>query len=87
MSLEDFQLIDNDQIDNSIIRRDSLKIYHQQEANLYDSNQKVEFIFVGNNNYHQVGNGYLEFDITGRNNAGNFTDASVIGLLFQRRFF
>ena len=30
MSLEDFQLIDNEQIDNSIKRRDFTKIYHRQ---------------------------------------------------------
>ena len=29
-----------------------------------DSNQNVEFIFGENNNYHQIGNAYLEFDIT-----------------------
>ena len=45
MSLEDFQLIDNEPIDNSIIKREYLKIYHQQGANLNDSNQNVAFIF------------------------------------------
>ena len=64
MSLEDFQLIDNEPIDNSIIKRDYTKVYHQQGANLNDSNQNVEFIFGENNNYHQTGNAYLEFDIT-----------------------
>ena len=29
MRLEDFQLIDNEPIDNSIIKRDFIKIYHQ----------------------------------------------------------
>ena len=46
-----------------------------------DSNQNVEFIFGENNNYHQIGNAYLEFDITVRNTAGNFTNASVIRLV------
>ena len=81
MSLEDFQLLDNDPIDNSIIKRDFTKVYHQQGANLNDSNQNVEFIFGENNNYYQIGNSYLEFDITVRNTAGNFTNASVIRLV------
>ena len=38
MSLEDFQLIDIEPIDNSIIKRDFLKVYHQKGANLNDSN-------------------------------------------------
>ena len=81
MSLDDFQLIDNEPIDNSIVKRDYIKVYHQSGANLNDSNQNVEFIFSENNNYHQLGNAYLEFDITVRNTAGNFTDASVIRLV------
>ena len=81
MSLEDFQLIDNKPIDNSVVKRDYTKVYHQQGANLNDSNQSVEFIFGEKNNYHQLGNRYLEFDITVRNTAGNFTDASAIRLI------
>ena len=81
MSLEGFQMIENDPIDNSIIKRDYIRVYHQQGANLNDSNQNVEFIFGENNNYHQIGNAYLEFDITVRNTAGNFTNASVIRLV------
>ena len=54
MSLEDFQLIDNEPIDNSIIKRDFTKIYHQQGAQLNQSDQNVEFIFGENNNYHQI---------------------------------
>ena len=64
MSLEDFQLLDNEPIDNSIVKRDYTKVYHQSGANLNDSNQNVEFIFGENNNYYQIGNAYLEFDIT-----------------------
>ena len=81
MTLEDFQLIDNEPIDNSIVKRDYTKVYHQQGANLNDSNQNVEFIFGENNNYHQIGNAYLEFDITVLNTAGNFTDLSAIRLV------
>ena len=64
MSLEDFQLIDNKPIDISIVKRDYTKVYHQSGANLNDSNQNVEFIFGDNNKYHQIGNAYLEYDIT-----------------------
>ena len=81
MSLEDFQLIDNEPIDNSIVKRDFSKVYHQSGANLNDVNQNVEFIFGENNNYHQIGNAYLEFDITVQNDAGNFTNNSVIRLV------
>ena len=66
MSLEDFQLLDNEPIDNSIIKRDFTKVYHQKGAQLNQSDQNIEFIFGENNNYHQVGNGYLEFNITVR---------------------
>ena len=81
MSLEDFQLIDNEHIDNSIVKRDYTKIYHNQGASLNDFNQNVEFIFAENDNYHQIGNAYLEFDIRVRNTAGNFTNASAIRLV------
>ena len=86
MSLEDFQLIDNFTIDNSIVKRDFTKVYHQQGANLNDSNQNVEFIFGENNNYHKIGNAYLEFDITIRKvveipNNPNFIDADQIRLI------
>ena len=86
MSLEDFQLIDNFTMDNSIVKRDYTKVYHQQGANLNDSNQNVEFIFGENNNYHQIGNAYLEFDITIRKvveipNNPNFIDTDQIRLI------
>ena len=81
MSLEDFQLLDNEPFDNSIIKRDFLKIYYQQGAQLNQSDQNQEFIFGENNNYHQVGNSYLEFDITvRREDNANFTNNSAIRL-------
>ena len=46
-----------------------------------DPDQNVEFIFGEKINYHQIGNSYLEFDITIRDTAGNFTDASNIRLI------
>ena len=68
MSLEDFQLLDNEPLDNSIIKRDFTKIYHRQGDQLNQSDQKIEFIFGENNSYHQIGIAYLEFDITVRKN-------------------
>ena len=81
MSLEDFPLLDNTPFDSSIINRDFLKIYHQQGAQLNQSDQNVEFIFGEINNYHQVGKSYLEFDITVRKeDNANFTNISRIRL-------
>ena len=68
MSLEDFQLLDNEPLDDSIIKRDFTKIYHRQGDQLNQSDQNIEFIFGKNNNYHQIGNAYLEFNITVRKN-------------------
>ena len=45
MSLEDFQLLDNEPFDNSITKRDFLKIYQQQGAQLNQSDQNIEIIF------------------------------------------
>ena len=82
MSLEDFHLLDNQPFDNSIIKRDFTKIYHQQGAQLNQSDQNIEFIFGENNNYHQIGNGYLEFNITVRkNDTTNFHIEDPIRLL------
>ena len=55
-------------LDSSIIQRDFTKIYHQQGAQLNESDQTVEFFFGENNNYHQIGNAYLELNITVRKN-------------------
>ena len=64
MSLESFQLLNNELIDNSDIKRDFTKIYHRQGDQLNQSDQNIEFNFAENNNYHQIGNAYLEFNIT-----------------------
>ena len=68
MSLEDFQLLDNEPLDNSIIKRDFTKIYHRQSDQLNQPDQNIEFNFVENNKYHPIGNAYLEFNITVRKN-------------------
>ena len=68
--------------DDSIIKRDFSKLYHQQGASFNDSDQNVEFLFVGNNTYHQIGNSYVEFDITVcRADNANFTDNRALRLV------
>ena len=82
MSLEDFELIDDTTIDNSIIKRVFIKICHQQGANLDNPDQNIEFIFGENNNYHQIGNDYLQYDITVRNHDNtSFAGGDLIRLI------
>ena len=82
MSLEDFQILDNEPLDNSIIKRDFTLIYHRQGDQLNQSDQNIEFIFGENNNYHQIGNAYLEFNITVRkNDTTNFHDDDPVSLV------
>ena len=47
-----------------IIKRDFLKNYHQQAANLNDSDQNIDFVFGEIDNYHQIGNAYLQYELT-----------------------
>ena len=68
MSLEGFQLLDNEPLDNSINKRDFTKVYFRQGDQLNQSDQNIEFTFGENNSFHQIGNAYLEFDITVRKN-------------------
>ena len=84
MSLEDFQLLDIEPLDNSIIKRDFTKIYHRQGDQLNQSDQNIEFIFGENNNYHQIGNAYLKFNITVRkNDTTNFHTDDLIRLVIN----
>ena len=77
MSLEFFQLLDNGQFDNIFVIRDFLKNYHEQGGQLNNPDQKIEFIFDEINIYHQIGNAYLEYDITVQNPAAVFTDNRI----------
>ena len=62
--------------------RDFLKVYHQQGAQLNQSDQNIEFMFGENNNYHPIGNAYLDFDITVRKNVTtNFHEDDPIRLV------
>ncbi len=63
MSAEDFQLIDESKIDDSIIKRDFINLYHQHGAEVNNENQNIKFYFGENLNYIQIGNSFLEFDI------------------------
>ena len=57
-------------------------MYHQQGAQLNQSDKNKEFIFGENNNYHQIVNGYLQFDITVRkNDTTNFHNEDSIRLV------
>ena len=46
------------------MKRDFLKVYHKQEAQLNQSDQNIEIILGENNNYHQIGNSHLTFELT-----------------------
>ena len=71
MSAEDFQLIDTEKIDDSIIKRDFIKVYHQSGANIDAESSQTKFYSNENHNFIQVGNGYSEFDISVRRADGN----------------
>ena len=68
MSLDDFQLLDNETDDNSMIQRVLSKVYHRQGARKDNFDQNIEIIFAENINYHQISNAYLEYEITLRKN-------------------
>ena len=71
MSAEDFQLLDNEKIDYSIVKRDFIQFYHQSGANVDAENSQTNFYFGENHNFIQVGNAYLEFDLRVRRANGN----------------
>ena len=84
MNLEDFQVLDNEPIDNSIIKREFTKIYHRQGDQLNQSDQNIVFIFGENKKYHQIGNAYLEFNFTVRkNDTTNFRNDDPIRLVIN----
>ena len=82
MSAEEFQLIDDSEIDESVIKREFSKIYHQHGAEVNNENQIIKFYFGDNLNYIQIGKGYLEIDIDVRKaDRTNFTNADAIRLV------
>ena len=82
MSAEVFQLIDDSKIDDSIKKRDFIKIYHQHGAEVDNEKQNFKFYFGENPNYIQIGNSYLEIDIEVKKTDGtNFANADAIRLV------
>ena len=63
MSAEDFQLIDDSKIDDSIIKKDCIKAYHQHAAEVNVENQIFSFSFGELFNDIQMGDGYFKLDI------------------------
>ena len=59
-------MIDEERIDDSTVKGDFSKMYHHQVANLNNPDQNIEFVFGESNNYHQIGNAYLQRDKTRR---------------------
>ena len=75
-------MIDDSKIDDSIIKRDFINIYHQHGAEVNNENQNIKFYFGENFNYIQRGNAYLEIDIDGKGaDANNFANADEIRLV------
>ena len=54
-------------------------VYHQQGVQLDVSNESIEFFFGKNNNDHQIGIGYLDFDENWWKNSGNFKNVDADG--------
>ena len=51
MSAKEFQLIDIEKIDDLIIKRDFIKIYHQSGANVNAENSQIKFYSGENHNF------------------------------------
>ena len=64
MNAEDFQLLDETLFENSIIKRGSSKLYLGKRADLIYSDKNIDFIFGKGNNYYQIANAYLQFELT-----------------------
>ena len=74
MSAIGFQLVDDEKIDDSIIKRALIKRNHQLGANVNSEKSNIKLLSVENHNFIQVGIGYLEFDIKIRKgNNDNFS--------------
>ena len=76
---ENFQLIDESKIDDSIMKRDLIKKYHQHGAEVNNENQNITFYFGENLDYIQIAKGYLEVEIeTKKADKTKFTNADEI---------
>ena len=78
MRAEDFQLVDDEKTDDSVIKREFIKTNHQSAANVDQENSNIKFYFGENQNFIQAGIGYLEFDIKIRKADNNSFDVAII---------
>ena len=63
MSAVDFQLVEDEKIDDSIMKREFIKNSHQSGADFNKENSNISLSFGENYNFIQVGIRFLEFDI------------------------
>ena len=59
-------------MDTLISKRDFAKIYHQENAQFNETEKFDDFNRGENNNYYQIGNSYLQFDIELKKDGSNF---------------
>ena len=64
MNIEAFEITDIETFEISFLKRDFLRHYHQQVANLDQTHQNIEFFFGENNKLHQICNAYLHHETT-----------------------
>ena len=57
-------MIDDTKIDISFIKRDLVKLYHQQKAQQKDYDKNTEFNCEKKMNYYETGNAFLYFEVT-----------------------
>ena len=82
MSAEDFQLIDDSRIDDSILKRDFIEVYHQHGAVINNENQNMEFYCGENLKCRQIGISYLKIDVEVRKaDRTNFIETDEIRLI------
>ena len=82
MSAEVFQLMDESKTDDSILKRDFQKIYHQSGAEVNIESQNIRFYSGENLNYKKIGDAYLGIDILARKaDRTNFTNADETRLV------
>ena len=63
MSAIDFQLLDEEKIDDSIIKRDFIKIQHQSRSKVHNGISIIKIYFGENHKFIRFGHRYLEFDM------------------------
>ena len=82
MIAEHFQLIDGSKMDDSFLKTDFIKLYHQHGAEVNVENKKINFHFGENPKYLQICYRYLELDIEIKKVDGtSFTDTVNIRLI------